>query len=812
MSEELSDELKDLSPEEREKLKKLMEKDTKTFRTPTGFWHGLVALLGAGMVLFYFYSAGVKAVATEYHRGIYVFATYVLVFLLYPAGRTHTRAVLSLILGVLVSSFVAVLLFYPDAATFHATLENFGTLWSEQGVAAAFGGSSGLLGVGFGALACTALLIPVDGWMAKRWPQLPVLSDILYAVAATLVVFYWISQFELLNYRAGAENELDALVSIAGVLISIEVARRVLGWSMTLIGIGFLCYGYFGPHFPDIIAHRGFGLERLCTALFLTTNGVFGVMASVLATYVILFIFFGAFLHKSGAGRFFIDLPLAIAGKSTGGPAKVAVIASALFGSVSGSAIANTVSTGAFTIPLMKRAGFRPHVAGAIEPSASIGGMFLPPVMGAGGFLMAELTNTSYAYIMMISVFPALLYFFSVFCMIHFEAKKMKIKGLVDDEFPHWKEVLRKDWYFSLPLIIITVLMLLGRSPGFSAFWATISCIVISWFRPETRMGLREIWEAVQTGARNTLVIGATLGVIGIIVGTISLTGIGLKFSDIIISLAGGNLLAAIGLVALASLVLGMGVPVTAAYLITAVLAVPPLGDLGVPLLCAHMIVYWFSQDSNITPPVCVAAYAGAAVAGSDPWKTGWTAFKYAKLLYVVPILMAFTPSILFQAKSANIAVPVLADDLPFASVMKVNVKEGDHFNKGDVVALLLVDDAPFEVKATIDGEVTQIDKGSGSMVSPGDLLISGEQMATPHMIISSFISAILGTIAFSALTMLYWVRKTTIPEWLLLAVGTVLLYIPGLVTDLSGLVIVGVVWMLQHRKNKRDQLQLAAA
>jgi len=715
-------------------------------------------------------------------------------------------------MGMLLSAFLAVQLVYPDTAAFHAQLSAFGDAWSDQGAVAALGAAGGLWGVAIGALAIAAVLVPIDNWMGKRWPQLPVLSDILYAAASALVVFYWIGQFELLNYRAGAENEVDALVSIAGILISIEVARRVLGWSMTLIGIAFLCYGYFGPHFPDIIAHRGFGLERLCTSLFLTTNGVFGVMASVLATYVILFIFFGAFLHKSGAGRFFIDLPLALAGKSTGGPAKVAVIASALFGSVSGSAIANTVSTGAFTIPLMKRAGFRPHVAGAIEPSASIGGMFLPPVMGAGGFLMAELTDTSYAYIMMISVFPALLYFFSVFCMIHFEAKKEGIKGLVDDEFPHWKEVLRKDWYFSLPLVIITILMILGRSPGFSAFWATVSCIVISWFRPETRMGLREIWEAVQTGARNTLVIGATLGVIGIIVGTISLTGIGLKFSDIIISLAGGNLLAAIGLVALASLVLGMGVPVTAAYLITAVLAVPPLGDLGVPILCAHMIVYWFSQDSNITPPVCVAAYAGAAIAGSDPWKTGWTSFKYAKLLYVVPILMAFTPSILFQAKTANITMPEMEGDFPFASVMKVNVKEGDHFNQGDVVAILLVDDQPVNVVAEREGDVTQVVKGSGSMVSTDDVLIRGEQMATPHLIISSFVSATLGTIAFSALTMFFWVRRTTVPEWLLLAVGTVLLYTPGLLTDLSGLVIVGAVWFLQHRKNKRDQLALQPA
>jgi TRAP transporter 4TM/12TM fusion protein len=452
-----------------------------------------------------------------------------------------------------------------------------------------------------------------------------------------------------LNYRAGAEHELDMLVSIVGLILSLEVCRRVLGWSITLIGVGMIAFALFGPHLPELFAHRGFRFERLATSLFLTTNGVFGVMASVLATYVILFIFFGAFLQKSGAGKFFIELPLALAGRSTGGPAKVAVISSALFGSVSGSAIANTVSSGSFTIPMMKRAGFKPHVAGAIEPAASIGGMFLPPIMGAGGFLMAELTGIPYATIMLLSIGPAALYFLSIYFMVHFEAKKNGLAGIKGEEIPHWKAVLKSGWYFALPLVIITVLLLSGRSAGNAAFWATLSCIAVSWVNKETRMGPKEIWEAIQIGARNTLIVGATIGVIGVIVGTISLTGMGLKFSDLVISMAGGSLLLALVLIALASLVLGMGVPVTAAYLIVAVLAVPALGEFGIAVIAAHMIVYWLSQDSNITPPVCVAAYAGAAIAGSDPWKTGWTSFKFAKMLYVMPLLFAFVPAILMD-------------------------------------------------------------------------------------------------------------------------------------------------------------------
>ena len=764
---------------QKEKVQELLDKDAVAGRNPAGAWKWVVTLLGGGMVAFYFYTAGLASVATQYHRGVYVLVTYVLVFLLYPSGSAWYKYPLALLLGTLVAGTAGVCWFFPDVASFHAALLVMrGPLW--------------LLVIG--ALAVGALTLVVDRWLQRRYPQSPVLSDVLFALLSAALVIYWMREFEALNYRAGAETELDGLVSIAGVLISLEVCRRVLGWSMTLIGVLLICYGLFGAYLPDMIAHRGFGVERLATALYLTTNGVFGIMANVLATYVILFIFFGAFLHKSGAGRFFIDLPMAAAGHSTGGPAKVAVIASALFGSVSGSAIANTVSTGAFTIPLMKRAGFRPHVAGAIEPSASIGGMFMPPIMGAGGFLMAELTETPYSHIMLIAIFPALLYFYSVFCMIHFEAKKHNIRGIEDPDLPHWTEVLKKEWYFSLPLVIITVLMVMGYSPGFAAFWATLSCIAVSWVRKETRMGPREIWEAIQNGARNTLIIGATVGVIGIIVGTISLTGIGLKFSEIIISAAGGNLMLALVLIALASLILGMGVPVTAAYLIVAVLAVPPLMELGVVLIAAHMIVYWFSQDSNITPPVCVAAYAGAAIAGSDPWKTGWTAFKFAKLLYVVPILFAFTPQILFEGKP--LTAPQMNDTFMGAMILDIQARPGDTVETGDPILTVMDGEEIREVTASRDGVIKKLTVTGGGMVESGAVI--AEMSARPAKIASSMFSAVLGTLAFSALTMGFLIRRTNLLEWLLLAAGTVLLYWPTLLTDGLGLLVVGVVYMSQ--------------
>jgi TRAP transporter 4TM/12TM fusion protein len=376
-------------------------------------------------------------------------------------------------------------------------------------------------------------------------------------------------------------------------------------------------------------------------------------MANVLATYVLLFVLFGAFLEKCGAQRFFIDFPLAAVGHRIGGPAKVSVIASGLFGSISGSAIANTVSTGAFTIPMMKKAGFRPHIAGGIEPAASISGMFMPPIMGAGGFIMAELTGVPYSKIMLIAIFPALMYVFSVYNMVHFEAKMHHIKG-EKSEHPAI-EILKKEWYYTLPLVVITVLMLMGYSPAYSAIIGIVTCLIISWFKKETRIGPKQFVEASRSGAENSLKIGATVGVIGIIIGVLTYSGLVLTFADIVIELAKGSLVLTILLIAIASLVLGMGVPVTAAYLITAVVAVPALIHLGVNEVAAHMIVYWLSQDSNITPPVCIAAFAGATIAKANMWRTAFASFKFAKFLYLSPFLFGYVPAYSLDGSASDI-------------------------------------------------------------------------------------------------------------------------------------------------------------
>lgn len=527
-------------------------------------------VLSVFLVLFYSYSAVLKPQATQYHRGIYIVITYILVFLLYKSKHKLLRIV-----------------------------------------------------------------------------------DYLLILLSIFSIGYWMVYFEVINYRTGAETPFDMAVAIIGVLIGIELARRVVGSVFVILGILLLLYGVYGDYMPDLVSHAGDTFPGVCTSIFYKSDGVFGIMANVLATYVLLFVLFGAFLEKSGAQRFFIDFPLAAVGHKIGGPAKVSVIASGLFGSISGSAIANTVSTGTFTIPMMKKAGFRPHIAGAIEPAASISGMFMPPIMGAGGFIMAELTGIPYSKIMLIAIFPALMYVFSVFTMVHYEAKIHNIRGEKSEHSP--MDILKREWYYTLPLIVITVFMLWGFSPGYSAILGIVTCLIISWVKKDTRIGPKKFVEAARSGAENSLKIGATVGVIGIIIGVLTFSGLVLTFADIVIELAGGSLVLTILLIAVASLVLGMGVPVTAAYLITAVVAVPALVHLGVNEVAAHMIVYWLSQDSNITPPVCIAAFAGATIAKANMWKTAFSSFKFAKFLYMSPFLFGYVPGYTLQGGSMAI-------------------------------------------------------------------------------------------------------------------------------------------------------------
>lgn len=489
----------------------------------------------------------------------------------------------------------------------------------------------------------------------------PSVLDMLLVCLSIFAIGYWIVEYPNLADRAGAYSRLDIVVGALGLIISFEVSRRTVGWGLPIIAAVGILYAIFGRAMPDVIAHRGFTLRRIIEYCFFSQAGIFGIMANVMATYVILFIFFGAFLEKSGVGQFFINLPMSLAGRSVGGAAKVSVVTSGFFGSVTGSAIANTVTTGAFTIPLMKRIGFRPHIAGAVEASASVGGQFLPPVMGAGAFLMAERTGVPYSQIALLSIVPALLYFSAVWVMAHFEAKKEGLERIPESEIPNLFALLKTDWYYLLPLVVLIGILMAGYTAYKAAFFSILVTIAVSYFRPETRLTPKRILEATLTGAKNSLAIGGAVGTIGIIVAVIDLTGLGRIFPDLVLSVAGDSRIIAVLLLAVASLILGMGIPVTAAYLITSELAVPILTspDMGIPFIAAHLIIFWLSQDSNITPPVALGAYAGAAIARADPWKTGWACFKFAKLLYIMPLLFAYT-HILFTGTPFQNALSVV--------------------------------------------------------------------------------------------------------------------------------------------------------
>lgn len=466
---------------------------------------------------------------------------------------------------------------------------------------------------------------------------------------------------------------IDIVMGIVTIIVVLEAARRAVGLGMTVIGAFFLVYAFAGNRgelpflsdwMPGILNHRGYSLDRVASQMTLGAEGIFGIPLGVAATFVFIFVLFGAFLEVTGAGKFFIDLAYAAAGKQRGGPAKAAVIASAGMGSISGSAIANVVTTGAFTIPLMKKLGYRPAQAGGIEAAASTGGQIMPPLMGAGAFLMSEFTRVPYVDIVLISIFPAVLYFGTVYLLVHIAAVKQGMTGLAAEDLPNTRKVLAEGWHFLFPLVALVALLVAGYSPMRVGFYAIIAIIAAAsaralWtfatsgptaagFVDLCKRGIVLTLEALDLGARNAVAVSVACAVAGIIVGVVGLTGLGLKFSAMMIAFSGGNIVLALILVLLASLVLGMGLPVTAAYIVLIILVGPALTEqFGIPLLIAHLVVFWYSQDSNVTPPVALAGFAGAAIAGSKPMETSVQAWKYAKGLYLIPLFMVFNQEII---------------------------------------------------------------------------------------------------------------------------------------------------------------------
>jgi TRAP transporter 4TM/12TM fusion protein len=518
-------------------------------------------------------------------------------------------------------------------------------------------------------LALTFLLRPAFRGARKDRFSIWLLIDGLLVLTAIACTGYICVNLTAIFERQGDWLPADLVVSVVGTLLVLEACRRVIGMFMSAICITGILYAMYGPYMPDLIIHKGYSIERIATTLWLTTEGIFGLPLGVAATFVFVFVLFGAFLETTGGGNFFIDLAYALTGRFSGGPAKTSVVASGFLGSISGSAVGNVAATGSFTIPMMKKVGYRPHVAGAIEAAASTGGQLMPPIMGAGAFLMAEFTNTSYLTIIKVALVPAIMYYLTVLVFVHIEAQKRGLLGQPKENLPRALVVIRKGLHFLVPVAILIYVLLANYSPMMAGFVAVISTVLASWTantvawarqahgapvgadqdQPQ-RLGqfvtkeFHLLLKALQRGAQNAILVSVACAAAGIIVGMVTLTGMGLKFSSLVIDLSFGIKALAILLIGLASLVLGMGLPVTASYIVLATLAGPALLDMGVPIMTAHMIVFWYSQDANVTPPVSLASFAGAGIAGASPMRTAFTSWKLAKGIYIIPLIMAYRP------------------------------------------------------------------------------------------------------------------------------------------------------------------------
>lgn len=536
------------------------------------------------------------------------------------------------------------------------------------------------------------LLFPISPKLEKKTLGL----DWVLALLSLAAGFYLVFFEDALHDRNEVPILMDMIAAGVAVVLMLEITRRTTGWLIPTLSLTFISYALFlGKFFGGVWNFPGVSVERFLYRMYFAPDGLFGTIATISSTFVFLFVLFGAFLIKSGAGDFIIKLAVSLLGHTTGGPAKMAVFASGLMGSISGSAVANTVGTGSITIPMMKRIGFKPAFAGGVEAAASTGGQLMPPIMGAGAFIMAQWTQISYLTIIAVATIPAFMYFLSVAFFIHVRAKRHDIKPIPKDELPKFRDVIKEGWNFFIPIAVLMGLLMKGFTPTFAASLGILSIIVASWINKNTRMGWKDILDALALGGRNMVTTGVILLCSGIVVGVVLMVGMGIKFSMLISTLAGGSVLLTIILIALASLILGMGLPVTASYIVLAVLAAPSLvglmmtdyliANMGmtaeiladpnvlqnmialVPadvaaggLLAAHLLIFWYSQDANVTPPVCLAAYSAAGIAGSKPLETGLESWKLAKGLYIIPIMFVLRPEILFQGELWMTVVSVI--------------------------------------------------------------------------------------------------------------------------------------------------------
>ena len=562
----------------------------------------LVTAALVAMSLYHYYAAGFGLVRELIHRGIHISFVLGLIFIVFGATRRENDTL------------------YPSS------------LLRPGGI--------GLWDWAFGALAVVAAL------------YLPLLPANAVAV------------------RVGNPSGFDVFMGTALILLTLEAARRSIGWTLTAIAVAFMCYGLFGQYMPGVFRHPGASWSALVNHLYMTDQGIYGIAVGAVAKYVFLFVLFGVLATRIGLGKLFIDVASSIAGRYAGGPAKVAIFSSALLGTISGSSIANTVTTGSLTIPAMKKVGYRPHFAAAVEATASTGGQITPPIMGAAAFIMVEFLEIPYRDIVYAAMFPALLHYVGIFAMVHFEAKRLGLRGLRPDEMPQILKVFTENWLAVIPLLILMALILTGRTPDFAAVWGITACVVVGFITPHNRLTVKDLVDALSLGAKYALAVGAAAAVVGIVVGVVTLTGTAFRLSYIITQTAAnlGTVLTALlpaGLVtvnalalfftllftAFACILMGAGIPTTATYIILVSVAAPALALLGVEPLVSHFFVFYYGVLADITPPVALAAYAAAGIAGSNPFQTGNTAFRLGIAKALVPFVFVYSPALLIVAQ-----------------------------------------------------------------------------------------------------------------------------------------------------------------
>ena len=573
--------------------------------------------------------------------------------------------------------------------------------------------------------------------------------DWLWFLAAFAGLAYLFVEYQdIMTVRGGIPNTADIVFSILTVVVVVEASRRNTGWILPIFALLFLAYPFIShmDFMPHRLMTRPYDLGDIFGQLYVKTEGLYSTAIGASVSFIFLFILFGAFLARSGMGKLFNDLALALAGHKQGGPAKVAVISSGFMGSINGAAVANVVGTGAFTIPLMKKIGYHRNFAGAVEASASVGGQILPPIMGASAFIMAETTGVRYSTIALAALLPALLYYLGVMAQVHFRAGKRNLKGIPKADLPRVKEVLKARGHMLLPIVALVAFLANSVPVGFAAAYTIGLTVVVSWLRPETRMGWRAILEAMEDGAKQSLSVMAACAVVGIVIGVVNLTSFGTVMTSSIVTLGAGSLMLTLILTMLASMVLGMGLPSIPAYIITATMAAPALAAFDVPVLVAHMFVFYFGIFANITPPVALAAFAGAGIAGGDPMKTGFQALKLALAGFIVPFMFVYNPSMM--------------------------------------------------------------------MIDVSQAAVTAREFPLPPWwtILSVTVTSTIGVISLSAAVEGYFKTMMSPLLRVILAAGGLMLIIPELVTDVVGIVLVGIVLTLNVLMAKREQTARPAA